>query len=478
MTLRKTKIVATIGPSVSSQEMLARLIDAGVDVMRLNFSHGTAAGHIECAKTIRNLSHALDCSVGILCDLQGPKIRIGKFEEDKITLKRDDSFVLDANCPLGNQSRVGLDYPSLPQEVMADEVLLLDDGRIVMRIDRVIKQQIFCTVITGGVLSNNKGINKQGGGLAAASLTEKDLEDIKTAAALGADFIAVSFPRSAADIHLARQLIMDAGGQAQIVAKIERAEAIDALDEIIEASDSVMVARGDLGVEVGDALVPSLQKRIIRSARLQNKTVITATQMMESMIQSPIPTRAEVSDVANAVLDGTDAVMLSAETASGQFPLEAIAAMHRVCVEAEHEQALQMMPTIDARRFTKIDESIAMAASYVAEHLPVKAVVAFTQSGASVLWLSRSNITAPIYAVSPEAQTRRRLKLYRGVYPLPLKTTSNDSHEIVITVENDLIKKGTMSPGDLILVMMGEPFGTAGSTNTLKVVVVGENSAP
>ena len=474
MNLRKTKIVATLGPSTSSQEMLARMIEAGVDVIRFNFSHGSAEHYTQAAKSIREISNARQCSVGILCDLQGPKIRIGQFEHGSIKLDKGDQFILDAKCHLGNQARVGLDYKSLPKEVQPGVVLLLDDGRITMLVDQVKASEIYCTVITGGLLSNNKGINKQGGGLAAESLTDKDREDIKTAVAIGADFLAISFPRSAADIHLARQLLIQAGGHAHIVAKIERAEAIEMLEEIIEASDVVMVARGDLGVEVGDALVPSLQKRIIKLARAKNKVTITATQMLESMINSAIPTRAEVSDVANAVLDGTDAVMLSAETASGQYPLEAIAAMDRVCIEAENEQALQMMPTADARRFTKIDESIAMAASYVAEHLPVKAVVALSQSGASVLWLSRSNITAPIYALSPSSETRRRLKLYRGVHTLALNKESVDMQESSVIAEEVLLEKGVLTQGDLILMMSCEHFGKAGNTNTLKAKFIGK----
>ena len=474
MHLRKTKIVATLGPSTSSQEMLARMIEAGVDVIRFNFSHGSAQQYIEAAKLIREISKARQCSVGILCDLQGPKIRIGQFEHGSIQLDKGDQFILDAKCQIGNQTRVGLDYKSLPKEVGQGVLLLLDDGRITMRVDQVKAAEIYCTVMTGGLLSNNKGINKQGGGLAAESLTDKDREDIKTAVAIGADFLAISFPRSAADIHLARQLLIKAGGHAHIVAKIERAEAIEMLEEIIEASDVVMVARGDLGVEVGDALVPSLQKRIIKLARAKNKVTITATQMLESMINSAIPTRAEVSDVANAVLDGTDAVMLSAETASGQYPLEAIAAMDRVCVEAENEQALQMRPTVDTRRFTKVDESIAMAVSYVAEHLPIKAVVGLPQSGASVLWLSRSNMTAPIYALSPVSETRRRLKLYRGVYTFPLDSKSMKSREASEIAEATLVKRGILSQGDLILMMTCEHFGKAGNTNTLKVMVVGQ----
>jgi pyruvate kinase len=330
MHLRKTKIIATLGPSSSSEEMIARLINSGVDVFRLNFSHGSTESHIKQAEIIRAISKGLNTSIGILCDLQGPKLRIGQFKDGQIELTKGDVFVLDANCELGDKQRVGLDYKNLPHEVSAGTLLLLDDGRISLHVNEVLNDEIYCSVVTGGVLSNNKGINRQGGGLSAPSITQKDEEDIKTAVSICADFIAISFPKSAADIHHAKERIKQAGGYAHVVAKIERTEAVAALKEIIEASDVVMVARGDLGVEIGDALVPGLQKRIIKMARANNKIVITATQMMESMISNPIPTRAEVSDVANAVLDGTDAVMLSAETASGKYPLETVEAVNRV----------------------------------------------------------------------------------------------------------------------------------------------------
>jgi len=273
----------------------------------------------------------------LVCDLQGPKIRIGKFANGKVTLKTGDLFTLDATCKLGDQEQVGLDYKTLPTEVESGTILLLDDGRITMEVKEVKGNKILCAVLAGGDLSNNKGINKQGGGLSAEALTEKDKEDIKTAVALEADYVAISFPREAADVEFARTLVKHAGGTAGIVAKIERAEAIDAAEEIVAASDAIMVARGDLGVEVGDAAVPGLQKRLITMARACHKPVITATQMMESMIVNPIPTRAEVSDVANAILDGTDAVMLSAETAAGKYPVETVEAVHRVAVAAEKE---------------------------------------------------------------------------------------------------------------------------------------------
>jgi pyruvate kinase len=475
MSIRKTKIVATLGPASSSAEMLQHLMEAGVDVMRLNFSHGTAQEHIDRAKLIREISYMRRRSIGILCDLQGPKIRIGKFENNKITVAPGDKFILDADCPLGNQQRVGLDYKTLPSEVDSGTVLLLDDGRIVMQVDRVQGAEIFCTVTTGGVLSNNKGINRQGGGLAAEALTDKDREDIKTAAALGADYVAISFPRSAADVELARTLVKEAGGYAHIVAKIERAEAIDALEEIVEASDVIMVARGDLGVEVGDAAVPGLQKRMIRLARAKNKAVITATQMMESMISSPIPTRAEVSDVANAVLDGTDAVMLSAETAAGQYPIETVEAVHRVCIEAEKEYENQPLRQRAHDRFEKLDEAIAMTAIYASHHFNIKAIVALTQSGSTAKWMSRVSTNVPIYALSPLSATRRKLKLYRGVYPCPMELDSHNRDEVLSYAEEEVMRQGGATIGDMIIITSGEPIGKAGSTNSLKIIKVGEH---
>lgn len=473
MTLRKTKIVATLGPASSSEEVLERMIDAGVNVVRLNFSHGSAQDHIERANLVREIAARLRRPIGVLCDLQGPKIRIGKFENSKIQLKTGTKFILDAACELGNQERVGLDYKTLPSEVVPGTVLLLDDGRIVMSVDAVHGSEIHCTVEMGGTLSNNKGINRMGGGLAAEALTEKDREDIKTAALIEADYVAISFPRSGADVQLARSLVRAAGGRADIVAKIERAEAIPALEEIIEAADVIMVARGDLGVEVGDAAVPGLQKRMIRMARAHNKLVITATQMLESMITSPIPTRAEVSDVANAVLDGTDAVMLSAESAVGAYPVEAIAALHRVCMDAEKDYDSQHLKQKINDEFQRVDEAIAMAAIYTAQHLKVDAIAALTQSGASVMWLSRSNTIVPIYALTPEKDTRRKLTLYRGVYPFPFNHESKDPAVILGDAQDDLLLRGAVKNGDLIMIMMGEPIGKSGGTNTLKILRVG-----
>lgn len=475
MTLRKTKIVATLGPSSNSEEMLARMIMAGVNVVRLNFSHGSAEEHIKRAEMVRAIALKLNRPIGVLCDLQGPKIRIGKFELGKITLKTGELFILDADCQLGNQDHVGLDYKTLPQEVSEGVILLLDDGRITMQVDRVKGNQIHCLVINGGILSNNKGINRQGGGLSADALTRKDREDIKTAVALEADYIAMSFPKTALDVELARTLVKKAGGTASIIAKIERAEAIDNLESIIEASDAIMVARGDLGVEVGDAAVPGLQKRMIRMARAQNKLVITATQMMESMITSPIPTRAEVSDVANAVLDGTDAVMLSAETAAGQFPLETVQAVHRVVMEAEKEYINQYHAQITDQVFLKTDETIAAAAIYTAKHLKVKAIAALTQSGNAAQWLSRADAEVPIYALSPDKFARRKLTLHRGVYPFPIEQANKNKDEILREMEQVLLQQKMVSLGDVVLLTFGEPIGSPGGTNTLKIIKIGEN---
>ncbi len=478
MILRKTKIVATLGPASSSEEMIARLIMAGVNVVRLNFSHGTAEEHTQRAQIVRAIANKINQPIGVLCDLQGPKIRISKFEQGSITLKVNDLFILDADCKLGNQHSVGLDYKNLPREVSADALLLLDDGRIVLKVAFVKSNKIHCVVVTGGVLSNNKGINLQGGGLAAGALTEKDRQDILTAVRLEADYIAISFPKNAEDVIMAKKLVQQAGGTASIVAKIERSEAIENLESIIDASDAIMVARGDLGVEVGDAAVPGLQKRMIRMARAQNKLVITATQMMESMITSPIPTRAEVSDVANAVLDGTDAVMLSAETASGQYPLETVQAMHRVCIEAEKEYAGFYQPDRRAEsRLQYTDEAIAAAAIFTAQHLNVKAIATLTQSGNAAQWLSRADSNVPIYALSPNKVARRKLTLHRNVFPFPIDQANKNKEEILHEMEQVLLTQSAVQEGDLVLLTFGEPIGSPRGTNILKIINIGERRA-
>ncbi|MFC4158010.1 pyruvate kinase [Chitinimonas lacunae] len=468
---RCTKIVATLGPATNEPEMLERLIAAGVNVVRLNFSHGKAADHIARAGMVRAAADKFGLPVAIMVDLQGPKIRVGRFENQSVLLEPGQDFVLDADCELGNETRVGLDYKELPRDVSPGAVLLLDDGRIVLTVERVQGNEIHTKVRVGGMLSNNKGINRQGGGLSAPALTAKDMEDIKVAAQLEADYVAVSFPKSGADMYMARTLLQAAGSKAQVVAKIERVEAINNLEELVEASDAIMVARGDLAVEVGDAAVPALQKRMIRIAREKNKLTITATQMMESMISSPVPTRAEVSDVANAVLDGTDAVMLSAETAAGKYPVETVEAMSRVCLEAEKSTDYQLDRDFLYREFTRIDQSIAMATLFTASHLKVKAIAALTQTGATALWMSRVKCGVPIYALTPEISTYRRLSLYRDVFPM-LLPQDHDQKQLVLSVERKLVERGLVQLGDLIVMTVGDTLGQVGSTNTMKILRV------
>jgi pyruvate kinase len=478
--LRSTKIVATLGPASSSPAVLERMIRAGVDVARLNFSHGSSEDHLKCAGLVKDIGRSVGRTVAIMCDLQGPKIRVGKFRGGQVTLQKGQSFVLDAECELGHEQRVGLDYKDLPSDVGEGAVLLLDDGRIVLDVIEVKGSEVHTVVRHGGVLSDHKGINRQGGGLTAPALTPKDIEDIRTAAKLQADYLAVSFPKSGSDMYMARELMRAAGGKAMLIAKIERAEAVGeaALLDIMRACDGIMVARGDLAVEVGDASVPALQKRMIRLARAENRLTITATQMMESMISSPAPTRAEVSDVANAVLDGTDAVMLSAESASGKYPVETIEAMDRICIEAEQTQPLNLDADFLNRVFTRVDQSIAMGALFTAFHLKVKAIASLTESGSTALWMSRLNCGVPIYALTSQTATRYRCALMRDVYPLMVKYVGHDREELLHEAESVLVANGVVKEGDLIVLTIGEPIGKAGGTNTLKIVRVGAHIKP
>ncbi|NNM80054.1 MAG: pyruvate kinase [Gallionella sp.] len=475
--LRRTKIVATLGPASSSQKVLEDMIRAGVDLVRMNFSHGTAQDHMKRAETVRAAAVAVGRTVGILADLQGPKIRVRKFENDKIILNKGDAFILDAALDgLGNQQRVGLDYKELPNDVDVGTVLLLNDGMLEFHVTSVEGTEVHCKVVRGGVLSNNKGINRKGGGLTAPALTDKDKEDIKTAALIKADYLAVSFPRTGDDMRMARELMHAAGGKSLLMAKIERAEAIPVLGDIIDASDAIMVARGDLSVEVGDAAVPGLQKRMIKMARAKNRLVITATQMMESMITNPIPTRAEVSDVANAVLDGTDAVMLSAETAVGDYPIETIEAMARICISAEKELDIHANERrVLHEKFTRVDQSIAMSALYAATHLKVKAIVALTQSGSTALWMSRSNAGVPIFAMTPVAATLSKVTLFGGVHPISFTNSSKDHSQTLRDAEDELVRQKVVSEGDLIVMTIGEAIGQTGHTNTMKIVKVGDH---
>ena len=473
MPRRATKIVATLGPASSDPALLEKMILAGVNLVRFNFSHGTAQDHIERARTVREVAQRVGREVGIMADLQGPKIRIGKFANGMVLLEPGQKFVLDAaRTELGDVHAVGLDYPSLPQEVQVGDVLLLNDGLIVITVDAVHADQVHTTVTSGGALSNNKGINKKGGGLTAPALTSKDMDDIRTAMSFQADYVAVSFPKNASDMEMARQLCNLAGAayahKPGMIAKIERAEAIGKLDEILRASDGIMVARGDLAVEVGNAIVPGLQKRMIKLAREHDKVVITATQMMESMITNPVPTRAEVSDVANAVLDGTDAVMLSAETASGKYPLETVIEMAKICHAAEGHEHFELEADFTGKVFHRIDQSIAMGALFTAHHLGAKAIVAMTESGSTALWMSRHLIKVPIFALTTQVATQRKMTLYRNVRPL-LMAACADRDAALKEAQNHLKQRGIVQDGDVYAITCGEPMGAPGGTNMLKI---------
>lgn len=472
--LRRTKIVATLGPATDQEGVLHALLTAGVDAVRLNFSHGSVADHQRRAAQVRVVSQQLRREVAIMADLQGPKIRIARFAHGSVELKSGQTFVLDAALAndAGTEAQVGIDYHELPADVKPEDRLLLDDGRLVFRVQHIDGARIYCEVLVGGQLSNNKGINRQGGGLSAKALTDKDKEDLIAAVALGADYIAISFPRSAADIVEAQALIEAAGGSAGVIAKIERAEALDELDAIIKAAAGVMVARGDLGVEIGDAALPEAQKWIINRARSLDKPVITATQMMETMIHNAIPTRAEVFDVANAVLDGTDAVMLSAETASGEHPVLVVEAMARVCLGAEQQRSMQVSKHRVECYFDKTEEVVAMSAMYAANHFGIKAIVALTESGATALYMSRIRSGIPIFGMTRHITTQRRMALYRGVYPVScqeeLSSIALDGlHAIEVLKKHSVVKSD-----DYVLVTHGDLAGQVGGTNTMKILQV------
>ncbi len=479
--MRRTKIVATMGPATDTPESIEEMLAAGVDVVRMNFSHGESEDHVKRAQMVRDAAERLGKIVAILGDLQGPKIRIERFENDKVIINDGDTFILDSSLDqnAGTQERVGIAYKDLPRDVEAGDELLLDDGRIVLQVSQVKGHEIHTNVTVGGTLSNNKGINKRGGGISAEALTDKDKEDIKTAAKIGVDFLAVSFPRNAEDLNLARSLLHEAGGNAAIVSKIERAEAVvqPILDEIILASDVIMVARGDLGVEIGDANLPLMQKKLIKRARARNCAVITATQMMETMIDNTIPTRAEVFDVANAVMDGTDAVMLSGETAVGRHPAKVVSAMSAICEEAEKSTWSKFSKHRVGKHFDRIDEGIAMSTMYAANHMGVKGIGALTESGSTVLWMSRISSGIPIYAMTTNEKTCRKVAMYRGVYPVWIREKiTNSRHANSIVVER-LIDDKVVNKDDLIIITRGDLMGAGsdGGTNQMKVIRVGEH---
>ena len=472
---KRTKIVATLGPASDDTNTLRKMIEAGLDVARLNFSHGDESDHRARAEALRSAAAKCQRDVGLMGDLQGPKIRIKRFERGSVVLGDGDAFFLDSTLGLedGNQEGVGVALDTLHEDLSSGDVLLLNDGMITLTVDRVEGTRIHTTVVNGGILSDHKGINRKGGGLSASALTDVDRANIKLAAELKMDFLAVSFVRSGDDVDEARRLFREAGGQGVIVAKVERTEAVENIDSIIEAADVVMVARGDLGVEMGYAELTGIQKKLIRMTRSKNKIVITATQMMESMIQNPIPTRAEVSDVANAVIDGTDAVMLSGETAVGAHPVDAIKAMSNVCIGAEKYpiQASHMGHRADDK-FELVDEAIAMAVMYAANHLDVKAIIALTESGSTTRWMSRVRSDIPIYALTPYSATSRRVILYRGVYPVHFDIHETERDRLYASIFEALLSRGLVEVDDLVIFTKGDLKGITGSTNAMKILEV------
>jgi len=474
--MRRSKIIATLGPATDDARVLEGLIVAGADVFRLNMSHGSADEHLRRAGEVRGAAERLGKEVAVLADLQGPKIRVERFEAGGVELSRGHPFTLDAEQPgvPGDHQRVGVSYERLPDDVKPGDVLLLDDGLIAMRVDSIVGGKVHCIVEQGGLLQDRKGLNLRGGGLSIAGLAEHDLPHIELAARMNADFLAVSFVSGAEDVNRARKLLRRAGSGAALVAKIERVEAVQNLEEICDASDVIMVARGDLGVEIGDEELPGLQKRIIRTALRHNRVVATATQMMQSMIANPIPTRAEVLDVANAVIDGSDAVMLSAETAVGKHPVRVIEAMNRICLGAERHFASEGVVTQLNVRFQRIDQAIAMAAMFMATNLAVQAIVALTESGSTAQWLSRVRSEVPIYAFSPNAGSRRRMAMFRDVYPVHLESRSNDADQVVQDALRKLWRQGAIVAGDRVIVTMGDQTGRSGGTNTLRLVRVND----
>jgi pyruvate kinase len=479
--MRRTKIVTTLGPATDREGVLEALIAAGANTVRLNFSHGIAEDHKRRADEVRAITEKLGLPpCAILADLQGPKIRIARFKNDqKVQLKDNQHFILDVGFDktAGDETRVGIDYPALASDSKPGDIYLLDDGRVKVQVEKVDGNAVHTTVIQGGPLSNNKGINKLGGGLSAAALTEKDKKDLITATEIGVDYVAVSFPRSPEDMIQARQLLNAAGSSAELVAKLERAEATldhDNLDKIILASDVVMVARGDLGVEIGDPELIGVQKHIIKRARTLDRIVITATQMMESMIDNPFPTRAEVFDVANAVLDGTDAIMCSAETAAGKYPVETVKAMSDICIGAEKHKLTTNSRHRVGTQFKRIDEATAMAAMYAANQTRgVKAIVCITESGSTPLWMSRISSGLPIYALTRHPSTQRRAALYRGVYSILFDATALPAADVNHLAVEELQKRNRVAEGDLLIMAYGDHLGVQGGTNTLKIVTVG-----
>ena len=469
---RQTKIVATLGPSTDSYEVLEESILKGVEVVRLNFSHGNGEDHAKRIEMVRAISKKLNKSIGILADLQGPKIRIGKFRDGKIKLGEGDSFELNVDMDEneGTKERVGVTYKDLARDVKLGDILLLDDGNIVLKVTDVLDPVISTVVVEGGELSDSKGVNRKGGGLTAESLTSKDRQDIRTAGALDVDYLAVSFVRNAVDVNFARELLQATGCEGGIISKIERVEAVEKQDEIVEASDGIMIARGDLAVEIGDAQLPGVQKQLIKTARDRNRLVITATQMMLSMVENTQPTRAEVLDVANAVLDGTDAIMLSQESAVGKHPPIVVETVDRICRGSETTEWKINFRERRDEHYENIEEAVAMATMYTARHFDLTAILALTESGATAKWLSRTISGIPIYAVTPHRHTLRRVTLFRGVQPIYYDVKKDSNVPASKQVINELVDRGILSKGDALIVTLGELIGVSGGTNTMTIL--------
>ncbi len=472
---RRTKIVATLGPATDDRKTLHKMIEAGLDVARLNFSHGGSEDHKRRAAALRSTARDCGRDIGLMGDLQGPKIRVMRFRDHSVELSNGDAFFLDSQLGIedGTEQGVGVAFDTLHEDLSSGDILLLNDGMIALEVDRIKGTRIHSTVVTGGILSDHKGINKKGGGLSAPALTDIDRQNIRLAAKLEMDFLAVSFVRSADDVVEARELFQKAGGHGLIVAKIERTEAVDNIDSIVDAADVVMVARGDLGVEMGYAELTGIQKRLIRLTRTKFKVVITATQMMESMIANPVPTRAEVSDVSNAVMDGSDAVMLSGETAVEKYPVEAIRAMNEVCTGAEKHQLPVGRTSHRLDDYLQlVDEAIAMAVMYTANHMKVKAIIALTESGSTTLWMSRIRSDIPIYAFTPHVATSRRVSIYRGVFPVSFELTATDMRTLYRDVFESLLSRELVEVDDLVIFTKGDSEGVTGSTNAMKILKV------
>lgn len=472
--LRQTKIVATLGPTSNSAATLRAMLTAGVDVVRINFSHADESA-ITLIQQVRDIAAELNLPLAVMADLQGPKIRIGRFREGSITLKEGQQFTLDCQNPefLGDIHEVAVAYPNLASEIHVGDHLLINDGLIELEVHTISGSKIHCIVIEGGSLSNLKGLNRKGGGLAARALTEKDQHDLRTALAAGVDYISLSFVKDAADIQFTRALIREYGGsKTPIIAKIERSEAIENLNEIIREADAIMVARGDLGVEVGAAEVPALQKLIIQQARQMDKVVITATQMMESMINHPQPTRAEVSDVANAILDGTDAVMLSAETASGQYPVKVLQMVNKICLSAEKNAAFEytISPDSDASHFQRADQAVAMATIHTANHFPIEAIVTLTESGDTAVWISRQHSRVPIIAVTANRRTLGRLSLVHNVYPVYFDYHKLPEEQVNERVLHTLMDMQRIKGNSYVLLTRGRAIGAVGGTNSMEII--------